>query len=102
MITNSKQAWEVGQTVKVGFVSDLVVMAKVATPGDQAPDAYILRRNVQLYKFVPHFGLEKISNDEARDMMAQAKAYAERCASAAMVKAADSARKIAEINALFA
>jgi hypothetical protein len=102
MVTKSKQAWEVGQTVKVGFLSDLVVMAKVATPGDQAPDAYILRRNVQLYKFVPHFGLEKISVDEARDLMAQAKAYAERCAAAALTKASNDARKIAEINSLFA
>jgi hypothetical protein len=102
MITKSKQAWEVGQTVKVGFVSGLEVMAKVATPGDYAPDAYILCRNEQLYKFVPHNGLEKVSIDEVRDLMARAKAYAERCAASALSKASDSARKIAEINNLFA
>lgn len=102
MITKSNQSWEVGQTVKVGFLSDLVVMAKVATPGDQAPDAYILRRNVQLYKFVPHFGLEKITADEARDLMAKAKAHAERCAAAALAKASTTARQIGEINNLFA
>lgn len=102
MITKSKQAWEVGQIVKVGFVSGLIVIAKVITPGDYAPDAYILRRNEQLYKFVPHNGLEKVSIDEVRDLIAQAKRHAERCAAAAMSKAADSARKTAEINALFA
>jgi hypothetical protein len=102
MITKSKQAWEIGQTVKVGFLSGLVVMTKIATPGDYAPDAYILRRNEQLYKFVPHNGLEKISIDEARDLMAKAKAHAERCASAAVAKASDSARKSSEINNLFA
>jgi hypothetical protein len=28
----SKQKWEIGQTVKVGFVSGLEVIGKVATP----------------------------------------------------------------------
>ena len=73
MIRNSTQKWEVGQTVRVGFLS-LVVRAKVATPGDGAPDAYILSNAActQLYKFVPHNGVEKISTSEARLLVANA------------------------------
>ena len=41
MITRTKQSWEVGQTVKSGFMT-LTVKAKIATPGDGLPDAYIL------------------------------------------------------------
>ena len=74
MIRNSKQQWEVSQTVKVGFLS-LIVRAKVATPGDGAPDAYILANAAatQLYKFVPHHGVEKISTSEARLLVANAR-----------------------------
>ena len=62
MITNSKQKWIVGATVKVGFMS-LKVKAAVPTPGDYLPDAYILSNvaGTQLYKFVPHNGLTKIT-----------------------------------------
>lgn len=60
MITNSKQVWEVGSTVKVGFLS-LKVISKQATPGDYLPDAYILQSaKGQLYRFVPHNGLQKV------------------------------------------
>ncbi|HWB84981.1 MAG TPA: hypothetical protein VG675_12620 [Bryobacteraceae bacterium] len=41
MIRNSKQNWTIGATAKVGFMT-LRVRAAVATPGDYAPDAYIL------------------------------------------------------------
>lgn len=58
MIKNSKQNWEIGEMVKVGFLS-LRVMAKQATPGDYAPDAYILTNKdaSKYYRFVPHNGL---------------------------------------------
>jgi hypothetical protein len=60
MIKNSKQVWEVGSTVKVGFMT-LKVLQKVATPGDWLPDAYILQSaKGAMYKFVPHNGLEAI------------------------------------------
>lgn len=59
MIANTKQNWEVGQTVKVGFMS-LQVIAKVPTPGDFRPDAYALQSSKgQYYQFVPHNGLVK-------------------------------------------
>jgi len=59
MIRNSKQAWEIGETVKVGFLQ-LRVLAKVATPGDFKPDAYVLTnaKADKFYRFVPHHGLE--------------------------------------------
>ena len=70
MVKNSKQNWQAGATVKVGFMS-LVVKAAVATPGDYLPDAYILtnQTGTQLYKFVPHNGLEKIDVAEAKEML---------------------------------
>jgi len=61
MVKNSKQVWEVGQTVKVGFLS-LIVTGKEATPGDFLPDAYYLcnQNRDKVYRFVPHNGLERI------------------------------------------
>ena len=99
MITKTKQNWQVGATVKVGFLT-LVVKAEVATLGDFAPDAYILanQAGTQLYKFVPHNGVQKIDVSEARELMAEAKAYAARLAAAAIKKAAATN----EIDALLA
>lgn len=62
MIKNSKQCWEVGEVVKVGFLK-LIITAKEPTPGDYMPDAYLLTgtgKNVdRKYRFVPHNGLER-------------------------------------------
>lgn len=62
MITKSKQVWEVGHTVKVGFLS-LIVISKEPTPGDWLPDAYLLASHDgnRQYRFVPHNGLERLS-----------------------------------------
>lgn len=59
MISKSKQAWEIGEMVKVGFMA-LRVMAKQATPGDYKPDAYVLANKdaSKFYRFVPHNGLQ--------------------------------------------
>ena len=59
MISNTKQTWEVGEVVKVGFLS-LRILAKVATPGDYAPDAYVMTNKAgdKYYRFVPHKGLQ--------------------------------------------
>lgn len=99
MIRKTAQNWTAGQVVKVGFLS-LTVKAAIATPGDYLPDAYILANaaGTQLYKFVPHNGLEKITVDEARDMMAQAERHAAKIA-AEVISKASQAR---EIDALFA
>jgi hypothetical protein len=99
MVKNSKQNWQVGATVKVGFLS-LDVKAAIATPGDCLPDAYILanQAGTQLYKFVPHNGLEKIDFAEAKEMIEQAERYAAKAATKAIEKAASGR----EIDALFA
>ena len=64
MIKNSKQSWEVGETVKVGFLT-LRVTAKEATPGDYMPDAYLLcglsEKADRKYRFVPHNGIERLN-----------------------------------------
>lgn len=68
--TEAKQKWEIGQIVKVGFVKDLVVKEKVATPGDYRPDLYVLWQPAtnRWYSFVPHNGLARhASAEEARN-----------------------------------
>lgn len=66
MIRNSKQNWEVGSTVKVGFLT-LKVVEKVATPGNWLPDQYVLTNGKNYYCFIPHNGLTKCKNiEEAR------------------------------------
>jgi hypothetical protein len=63
MVRNSKQQWEIGETVKVGFLT-LRVVEKEPTPGDYKPDAYILvglgAGACKRYRFVPHNGLERL------------------------------------------
>lgn len=67
MIKNTKQCWEIGEVVKIGFLS-LRIIAKEPTPGDYKPDAYILcglgKNEKNKYRFVPHNGLEKIAEAE--------------------------------------
>lgn len=103
MITTTKQKWTTGASVKVGFMT-LVVKAAIATPGDFLPDAYILanQAGTQLYKFVPHNGLEKISTNEARVMMEEARNTAERLAKEAIAKMQSNASAAREIDELFA
>lgn len=73
MITNSAQNWSLGALVKVGFMN-LKVLAAVPTPGDYAPDAYLLGNLAgdRFYKFVPHNGLEKITRNEFAELTAGA------------------------------
>lgn len=101
MITRTKQDWTAGATVKVGFLT-LTVIAAVATPDDFAPDAYILanKAGTQLYKFVPHNGVEKINVEDARKLMAEAKAYAARAAAKAIAQASADAKTVAAIQEL--
>jgi len=101
MIKKTRQAWDIGATVKVGFLT-LVVKAAIATPGDYLPDAYILvnQAGTQLYKFVPHNGVEKIDPLKARELIADAKLRAERLATAAIEKAQRDATATAAINDL--
>jgi hypothetical protein len=68
MINRTKQIWEVGHEVKVGFLR-LKVLAKVPTPGDYMPDKYLLgtrtSKEDRFYTFTPHNGIERIDKQEA-------------------------------------
>jgi catalase len=88
MITKTKQNWTTGQAVKVGFLS-LMVVQSIPTPGDYAPDAYLLinHAQTQLYKFVPHNGVEKITREEANELIAQSVEVARQRAAEALKKA---------------
>lgn len=62
MIRNTKQIWEVGKAVKVGFLT-LTILEKIPTPLDGLPDKYLLESNKGIkYFFTPHNGLEKLIN----------------------------------------
>lgn len=62
----AKQEWTVGAIVKVGFVSGLEVIEKIATPKNYLPDGYVLRQQStgRLYAFIPHNGLSRCSSLE--------------------------------------
>lgn len=68
MIKNSKQNWSVGSTVKVGFLT-LVVLASVDIK-DGMPDIYLLERAGQFYEFIPHNGLNKVTTQAQLDAWA--------------------------------
>lgn len=71
MITRSKQSWEAGSIVKVGFMS-LMVQAAIETPRNYAPDAYLLTSSKgQNYLFVPHKGLKKYDGDTSVEAIQQ-------------------------------
>ena len=58
-----RQSWEVGTTVKVGFL-ELTVKGFRRTPGNHLPDEYLLERKGRFYVFVPHNGLHGLTDDE--------------------------------------
>ena len=87
MVKNSKQSWEVGQSVRVGFLA-LTVIASLAPRGDGLPGAYILTNSKQLFSFVPHNGLTKISDFEAVEMCEESKRITEAAAARAQAQVA--------------
>lgn len=95
----AKQNWAVGGQVKVGFLT-LTVVAKVATPGDFAPDAYVLSGKTAFYVFVPHNGLHKLEAHEARELIAEGKRVAAVQAAAAISKASATAVHAAAVAEL--
>jgi catalase len=66
----------------------LMVVQSIPTPGDYAPDAYLLinAAQTQLYKFVPHNGVEKITHDEANEMIASSVELSRKQAAALLAK----------------
>ena len=66
----AKQSFQVGSTVKIGFMTGLKVVEKIPTPGDYAPDCYaLLSAKGQWYRFTPHNGIVKC------DSLADARSY---------------------------
>ena len=60
-ITNSKQNWEIGDRVNVGFMKNLLV-TKIDSIVDGLPDIYTLESNTgNLYQFTPHNGIARIN-----------------------------------------
>ncbi len=67
----SKQDWSVGSTVKVGFML-LTILERVATPGNYRPDQYVMTSsNGRIYRFTPHYGLERFATVEQAREVAQ-------------------------------
>jgi hypothetical protein len=64
MITQSKQNWSIGETVKVGFLKLRVVDACAVKDG--LPDIYLLESldATKQYRFIPHHGITKLEADE--------------------------------------
>lgn len=60
MINKSKQSWDIGSIVKVGFMT-LKVLA-VRAEKDYLPDIYTLEnpKNGKKYEFIPHNGLSAL------------------------------------------
>ena len=60
-ITNSKQNWEIGDRVNVGFMKNLLV-TKIDSIVDGLPDIYTLESNTcKLYQFTTHNGIARIN-----------------------------------------
>ena len=60
MITNTKQNWERGEIVRVGFMTLKVINVRAVKDG--LPDIYTLSTidNSKKYEFIPHCGLTRI------------------------------------------
>jgi uncharacterized small protein (DUF1192 family) len=103
MISNSKQNWTVGSTVKVGFLQ-LKIVAAIPTPNDSLPDVYFLTNLAgdKLYQFVPHQGLTAASLDEVEQKVAAYRAHVERVAAEATTRAAKAACIRTVFDSLFA
>lgn len=60
--TRSKQSWNIGDTVKVGFMRLKVV--SVRAEKDWKPDIYTLESldGSKRYEFIPHYGLSRVDD----------------------------------------
>ena len=60
-ITNTRQNWQIGSRVNVGFLKNLLV-TKIDAIYDGLPDIYTLESaNGTRYEFTPHNGIERIN-----------------------------------------
>ncbi|MDB6104084.1 MAG: hypothetical protein JWO52_4083 [Gammaproteobacteria bacterium] len=103
MVRNSKQTWEVGRTVKVGFLPFKIVAA-IPTPNDSLPDLYFLTNLAgdKLYQFIPHQGLTPATLDDVASRVAAYRQHVEHIAAAQISKAAKASQIRSTFDALFA
>jgi len=61
MITKTKQKWDIGCIVKVGFLTLKVIGIEQVVDG--LPDIYKLESldGIRLYEFIPHNGLTRLN-----------------------------------------
>jgi len=64
MIRNSKQTWQQGEVVRVGFLR-LRVLDMLAVK-DYLPDLYLLESldGSARYRFIPHHGVKRLATGE--------------------------------------
>ena len=61
-INRSKQSWNIGDRVNVGFMRNLEVL-EIQAIYDFKPDIYILRSDKGIrYSFTPHNGIERLDD----------------------------------------
>lgn len=60
---HTRQEWEVGIKVDVGFIKGLTVTGYVETPGDGRPNIWTLvnEKTGAMYEFQPHCGLVRVN-----------------------------------------
>lgn len=102
MIKHSKQIWESGQTVRVGFLQ-LKIVAAIPTPNDSLPDVYFLTNLAgdKLYQFVPHQGLTRAELSDVEQKVAEYRRHVERVAAEATSRAQMAARIRSAFDGLF-
>ena len=95
--------WEVGSTVKVGFLQ-LKIIAAIPTPNDSLPDVYFLANLAgdTLYQFIPHQGLARAELGDVQQKVANYRAHVERIAAEATSRAQKAAAITRRFDALFA
>ena len=59
-VKRSKQSWNIGDKVNIGFMRDLEIL-EIQAIYDFKPDIYILQNNQGVkYTFTPHHGIERL------------------------------------------
>ena len=74
-ITKTEQKWYVGNTVQAGFVKGEIIDGPIQRK-DLLPDIYVVRgKNGQLYTFIPHNGVRRLSESQYSELIHEGKLY---------------------------
>jgi hypothetical protein len=103
MIRNTRQNWQIGSIVRVGFLQ-LKIVAAIPTPNDSLPDLYFLTNLAgdKLYRFVPHQGLTRVELADVEQKIANYRAHVELVAAQAISRAQKASAITSRFDALFA